>query len=261
MFCRGNFKTAAQLLRRGNIVFALLYQGLKLADITSAVTVLKITHFTSGAEGVWGDRFAGNSQLAINNCKVLTLTGHGPGLFAVGKKRQWNDRPRLADDYNWTRLLPYCKNFAGHGVTACLGRKNLGKTGLIPGPDNMWIMSREWKLQGIRQRTSCESLFELLSHLWDCLQWSVQRLSSCVSNYCHTREFVENWFGLNDSSVSRAKIQKISGRTQPQSEMLAVLSYVERQDVAIFCVFRMRLCWKHFKFCFSGCDLAWARYQ
>ena len=48
------FKTAAQLLRRGNIVFALLYQGLKLADITSAVTVLKITHFTARAEGVWG---------------------------------------------------------------------------------------------------------------------------------------------------------------------------------------------------------------
>ena len=113
-----------------------------------------------------GDRFAGNSQLAINNCKVLTLTGHGPGLFAVGKKRQWNDRPRLADDYNWTRLLPYCKNFAGHGVTACLGRKNLGKTGLILGPDNIWIMSRESKVQGIRQRTSCETLFELLSHLW-----------------------------------------------------------------------------------------------
>ena len=87
-FVEGNVKTAAQLLRRGNIVFALLYQGLKLADITSAVTVLKITHFTAGAEGVWGDRFAGNSQLAINNCKVLTLTGHGPGLFAVGKKRQ-----------------------------------------------------------------------------------------------------------------------------------------------------------------------------
>ena len=78
-FVEGNFKIAAQLLRRGNIVFALLYQGLKLADITSAVTVLKITHFTAGA---FGDRFAGNSQPAINNCKVLTLTGQRPGLFA-----------------------------------------------------------------------------------------------------------------------------------------------------------------------------------
>ena len=65
-------------------------------------------------------------------------------------------------------------------------------------------------------------------------QYTIQRLSSRVSNYCHTCEFVENWFSLNDSSVTRAKIQKISGRTQPQSEMLAVLSYVERQDVAIF---------------------------
>ena len=80
------------------------------------------------------------------------------------------------------------------------------------------------------------------------IQYTIERLSSCVSNYCHTCEFVENWFSLNDSSVTRAKIQKISGRTQPQSEMLAVLSYVEWQDVAIFCVFRMRLCWKHFKF-------------
>ena len=53
-FVEGNFRTAAQLLRRGNIVFALLYQGLKLADITSAVTVLKITRFTAGAEGVSG---------------------------------------------------------------------------------------------------------------------------------------------------------------------------------------------------------------
>ena len=87
MFCRGNFKTAAQLLRRGNIVFALLYQGLKLADITGAVTVLKITHFTVGAGGCLGpDRFAGNSRLAINNCKVLTLTGHCRGLFASGEK-------------------------------------------------------------------------------------------------------------------------------------------------------------------------------
>ena len=84
------------------------------------------------------------------------------------------------------------------------------------------------------------------------IQYTIERLSSCVSNYCHTCEFVENWFSLNDSSVTRAKIQKISGRTQPQSEMLAVLSYVERQDVAIFCMFRMRLCWKHF--CFSGSD-------
>ena len=40
--------------KRGNIGLALLNQGLKLADITSAVTVLKITHFTDGVGGMFG---------------------------------------------------------------------------------------------------------------------------------------------------------------------------------------------------------------
>ena len=49
-FVKGEFQNrslASQ--KRGNIGLALLNQGLKLADITSAVTVLKITHFTTGA--------------------------------------------------------------------------------------------------------------------------------------------------------------------------------------------------------------------
>ena len=135
-FVEGNFKTAACLLRRGNILLALLYQGLKLADITSAVTVLKITHFTDGAGGcLGGDRFAGNSQMAINNCKVLTLTGHGRGLFASGEKAagwKWQSQASTPLQLNTTSgLLQKLRGPWRHGM--CRQYKNVGKTGLIFG--------------------------------------------------------------------------------------------------------------------------------
>ena len=154
---RGNFKTAASLLRRGNIVFALLYQRLKLADITSAVTVLKITHFTDAAGGCLGlDRFAGNLQMAINNCKVLTLTGHGRGLFASGEKAavKWQSQTSTPLQLNTTSGLLQKVRRPWH-VTACVGSKTFGKTGLIFGPKNIVQLKR----LRIRQRIVCERRF------------------------------------------------------------------------------------------------------
>ena len=51
MSCRGEFQNRRLASEKKEYCICFVVSGLNLADITGAVTVLKITHFTAGAGG------------------------------------------------------------------------------------------------------------------------------------------------------------------------------------------------------------------
>ena len=133
---RGNFKTAASLASgKRQYCICFVVSETKVSRHYQRGNRIENYPFYRRSGGCLGlDRFAGNLQMAINNCKVLTLTGHGRGLFASGEKAavKWQSQTSTPLQLNTTSgLLQKVRGPWRHGMWSS---KTVCKTGQIFGP-------------------------------------------------------------------------------------------------------------------------------